>query len=46
MNRKILMLATLAIVAVSLSGCENTLWGAGRDVENAGENMQETARGE
>jgi predicted small secreted protein len=46
MKNKILLIAALSLVTVSLSACENTLWGAGRDVENAGENMQSTARGE
>lgn len=44
-NRK-LMLVALALTTLSLTACENTLYGAGQDVENAGENIQETAAGQ
>ena len=39
---KILVLAlTIASSAVALSACSNTWHGAGQDVENVGEEMQE-----
>ncbi len=40
--KKILSLVTLALVAVSLCACANTLSGAGRDISKAGEKIQET----
>jgi predicted small secreted protein len=39
-----LMIAVAVLVALgSLSACRNTLEGAGQDVENMGENMQDAA---
>jgi len=36
------ILATLAIIsAASLAACANTVHGAGKDIENAGESVQE-----
>ncbi len=35
-----LALIALALCSVTLTACENTWRGAGRDVENAGEEMQ------
>ncbi|PZP55599.1 MAG: hypothetical protein DI586_06335 [Micavibrio aeruginosavorus] len=41
MKTKYFMLALLAIATTGLAACENTFHGAGRDIENAGENVQE-----
>lgn len=42
--KKYLILALTAVMAVgSLTACENTMRGAGQDVERAGENMQRNA---
>lgn len=41
-NSKILTLAVLALGAASLSAC-NTIEGAGQDIENAGEAVQDAA---
>jgi predicted small secreted protein len=38
-NVKIALIA-LALTSVTLTACENTWRGAGRDIENAGEDMQ------
>jgi predicted small secreted protein len=44
-NLRYLMLVAVAILALgSLSACRNTLDGAGEDVENMGENMQEASQ--
>ncbi len=41
MNKNVKLAAlALALCSVSLTACENTWRGAGRDVENAGESMQ------
>ncbi len=43
--KRILTLALLAIVTVtSLTACQNTWHGAGKDVENVGEKMQDPSR--
>ncbi len=39
---KILTVMCLAVFGLSLTGCE-TLEGAGRDIENAGESVQDAA---
>ena len=43
---KKLMILTTALVlsAAALSACDNTWHGAGKDVENMGERMQDPAR--
>lgn len=41
-NRRLLTLAILAVGAISLSAC-NTVDGAGQDIENAGEAVQDAA---
>lgn len=38
---KYFMLALLAVSTIGLSACENTFHGAGRDIENAGESVQD-----
>ena len=44
MTRKlVLLLATLAFGSVALTAC-NTIQGAGRDVEKAGQKVQEEAK--
>jgi predicted small secreted protein len=40
--KKLSTLACLFLVAGFISGCGNTLDGAGRDIEKAGEKIQET----
>lgn len=40
MNKKIVMTLALFAVLVGFSGCTNTVDGAGRDIEKAGENIQ------
>ena len=39
----ILMAAVLITGVFGLSACSNTFKGAGRDIENAGENIQDAA---
>lgn len=41
-NIRILGLATLVALSLGVSACE-TFEGAGRDIENAGENIQDAA---
>ena len=41
-NLRFLMLISLAIIGLGLSACE-TMEGAGRDIENAGESVQDAA---
>ena len=41
MKNKYFMLTLLALSIAGLSACENTFHGAGRDIENAGENVQQ-----
>lgn len=41
MKSKFFILALLTMATTSLAACENTFHGAGRDIENAGENVQE-----
>ena len=44
-NYSAALVALAALVsAVSLGACSNTLRGAGQDIENAGSNVEETAR--
>ena len=38
-NKKLIILGTL-LCMMAMSACENTWHGAGKDVENAGESMQ------
>jgi predicted small secreted protein len=38
---KYFMLTLLAVSTLGLMACENTFHGAGRDIEKAGENVQE-----
>lgn len=40
--KKVLMLASLMIVTCFVSGCSNTLDGAGRDISGAGDKIQKT----
>ncbi len=40
MNTRYFMLALLAISVTGLAACENTVNGAGRDIEHAGESVQ------
>lgn len=42
MMRRILIIASIVMVTVALSACSNTFNGAGRDVENMGEWVQDT----
>lgn len=42
MSKLFLALTCVILAGVSLSGCSNTLDGAGRDVEKAGEWVQDT----
>lgn len=35
----------LALAALALSACQNTMYGAGKDIENAGESMQKSSGG-
>jgi predicted small secreted protein len=42
MNTKLLLLLSLAVISLGLSAC-NTMEGAGRDIENAGESVQDAA---
>lgn len=39
---RILTLAALAVAGLQLTACANTVHGAGQDIENAGEKVQET----
>jgi predicted small secreted protein len=40
--KKFMIMAFAAVVATaSLAACQNTLHGAGQDIENAGESVQE-----
>ena len=39
---KFLLAMSFLIIGVSLSACSNTVDGAGRDIEKAGEKIQET----
>lgn len=41
-NIRILGLVTLVVLTLGISACE-TFEGAGRDIENAGENIQDAA---
>ncbi len=41
---RISMLSLLALSAINLSACTNTVRGAGQDVENAGEAVQDATR--
>ena len=41
-NYKLLTILSLAVLSVGISACE-TLGGAGRDIENAGEAVQDVA---
>jgi predicted small secreted protein len=41
--RKTLILALIATFGVGLGACANTMRGAGQDVENAGEAVQDAA---
>jgi predicted small secreted protein len=38
---KVMMFIVLCGVVIGLSGCENTWHGAGRDIENVGDSMQD-----
>lgn len=40
---RFLALTLLAVSTIGMSACTNTLDGAGRDIERAGEKVQETA---
>lgn len=42
-NVKFLPLIALCLCAISMSACSNTFHGAGRDIENAGEAVQDAA---
>jgi predicted small secreted protein len=41
---RISTLSLLALAAINLSACTNTVRGAGQDVENAGEAVQDATR--
>lgn len=41
MKTKYFILTLLAVTTMGLSACENTFHGAGRDLENAGEGVQQ-----
>ena len=40
MTKKLFVLCVLAVAAFGLNACENTADGFGRDMENAGKNIQ------
>lgn len=40
MNTRYLTLALLALSITGLSACENTIHGAGNDIENAGQHVE------
>lgn len=40
--KKTMFLTLLALIAAPLAACENTVHGAGQDIERAGENVQES----
>jgi len=40
-RKNVIVFACLAIVGLSASACSNTFHGAGEDIENAGENIQD-----
>ena len=42
MFKKILMICVLGMAVASVSACANTADGFGRDMENAGKNIQKT----
>lgn len=42
MTKKAIFLIGFCVIAVTISGCTNTFKGAGQDIENAGEWMQDT----
>lgn len=41
-NKRFLTLISLAVIGLGLSACE-TMEGAGRDIQNAGESVEEAA---
>lgn len=41
-KRKICIMTMAVVTLLGLTGCSNTLEGIGRDVENAGEKIQDT----
>ncbi len=44
MKRFLMLALTLTVAVGALSACQNTWHGAGRDVENMGEKMQDPQR--
>jgi predicted small secreted protein len=44
MQRFVLMMFAVVLLALSVAGCKNTARGVGKDVENAGEKIQEKTR--
>jgi len=42
-NKRFLILVSLAVLSLGLSACE-TMEGAGRDIEHAGESVQDAAK--
>jgi predicted small secreted protein len=42
MTKKVTLLIGFCVMAMTLSGCSNTFEGAGRDIEGAGEWIQDT----
>lgn len=42
MNKTVMILTCVILVSAFLTGCSNTFEGAGRDIENAGEWVQDT----
>lgn len=44
MQRLVLALFAVALLTLSVTGCRNTARGVGKDVENAGEKIQEKTR--
>lgn len=43
-QRLILTMFALALLALSVAGCQNTAHGVGEDMENAGEKIQEKTK--
>lgn len=44
MQRLVLTMFAIALLTLSVVGCRNTARGVGKDVENAGEKIQEKTR--
>ena len=42
-NKRYLLLLSLTLISLGLSACE-TMGGAGRDIENAGQSVQDAAK--